>query len=304
MIEWIAKTVNIPEPVQIKIFISAMIIIGIIIIRYLLVRFLISQLSDLNQRYQWRKISLYLAVLAVFACFIPTWLGILESVGTIIGLVSAGLAIALKDPIMNIAGWVFILFRQPFRIGDRIQIGDVTGDVIDIRLFQFSLSEIGNWVDADQSTGRIIHMPNGIVFTQPQANYNWGFYHVWHEIPILLTFESDWKRAKAILTKIVNDHALEITDTAEKQIKAAAKKFRIHYTSLVPEVFTTVKDSGVLLTMRFLCDPLKRRSDEQEIMENVLEEFAKYDNIDFAYPTTRFYDNLGEGKFGTKPKAK
>lgn len=302
MIEWIEKTVNIPEAVQIKIFISTMIIIGIIIIRYLLIRFLISQLSDLNQRYQWRKISLYLAVLAVFAAFIPTWLGILESVGTIIGLVSAGLAIALKDPIMNIAAWIFILFRQPFRIGDRIQIGDVTGDVIDIRLFQFSLSEIGNWVDADQSTGRIIHMPNGIVFTQPQINYNWGFYHIWHEIPILITFESDWKRAKAILTKILNDHALEITDTAEKQIKAAAKKFRIHYTSLIPEVFTTVKDSGVHLTMRFLCDPLKRRSDEQVILENVLEEFAKYDNIDFAYPTTRFYDNLGEGKIGTKPK--
>jgi small-conductance mechanosensitive channel len=145
-------------------------------------------------------------------------------------------------------------------------------------------------------------MPNGIVFTQPQINYNWGFYHIWHEIPILITFEGDWKRAKAILTKILNDHALEITDTAEKQIKAAGKKFRIHYTSLIPEVFTTVKDSGVHLTMRFLCDPLKRRSDEQVILENVLEEFAKYDNIDFAYPTTRFYDNLGEGKIGTKPK--
>ncbi|MCG6915189.1 hypothetical protein LJE86_14865 [bacterium BMS3Abin03] len=88
MIEWIEQTISIPEEIQVKIFISAMIISGVIIIRYLLVRFLISQLSDLNQRYQWRKISLYLAVLAVFAAFIPTWLGILESVGTIIGLVS------------------------------------------------------------------------------------------------------------------------------------------------------------------------------------------------------------------------
>jgi small-conductance mechanosensitive channel len=115
-------------------------------------------------------------VLTVFATFILTWLGILELVRTIIGLVFADLAIALKDPIMNIAAWIFILFRQPFRIKDRIQIGEIIDNVIDIRLFQFSLRKIGNWMDADQSTERIIHIPNGTIFTESQANYNWRFY--------------------------------------------------------------------------------------------------------------------------------
>ena len=68
-----------------------------------------------------------------------------------------------------------------------------------IRIFQFSLIEIGNWGDADQSTGRVIHIPNGIVFTQPQSNYTTGFQHIWHEIPVLVTFESDWKKAKKII---------------------------------------------------------------------------------------------------------
>ena len=84
------------------------------------------------------------------------------------------------------------------------------GDVIDIRLFQFSINEIGNWVDADQSTGRIIHIPNGIVFTEPQANYTAGFQYIWNEIPVLVTFESDWKKAKQILTDIVNHHGVYI----------------------------------------------------------------------------------------------
>ena len=103
------------------------------------------------------------------------WIEAIGQFGAFLGLLTAGLAIALKDPLTNIAGWIFILTRQPFKLGDRVQIGDQAGDVIDIRLFQFTLLEIGNWVNADQSTGRIIHVPNGTVFTQSQANYSTGF---------------------------------------------------------------------------------------------------------------------------------
>ena len=82
------------------------------------------------------------------------------------------------------------------------------------------------------------------------------------------------------------------------------RKYLIFYSKLTPIVYTTIKDSGVLLTMRFLCEPRKRRSTEEIILEEVLEEFNKCDDIDFAYPTTRFYNNLGEGKEGTKPTKK
>ncbi|MGB5529299.1 MAG: mechanosensitive ion channel domain-containing protein [Ignavibacteriaceae bacterium] len=302
MLEWIQSNFGISHDVQLKLFASVLIILIIGSLRIVLVRIFISKIDDLNQRYQWRKISLYLAVFIVLLFLLSTWLGFIGSVGTFLGLVSAGIAIALKDPLVNIVAWFFILVRQPFKVGDRIQIGESSGDVIDIRIFQFSLIEIGNWVDADQSTGRVIHMPNGVVFTQPQFNYTTGFVHIWHEIPMLITFESDWKKAKKILTDVVNKHAMHISQEAEKQIKAAAKKYLIFYTKLTPIVYTTIKDSGVLLTMRFLCEPRKRRSTEELILEEVLEEFHKCDDIDFAYPTTRFYNNLGEGKEGTKPK--
>jgi small-conductance mechanosensitive channel len=193
------------------------------------------------------------------------------------------------------------MIRKPLKVGDRVQIGDVTGDVIDIRIFQFSVIEIGNWVDADQSTGRIIHIPNGIVFNKWQANYTAGFEYIWNEIPVLVTFESDWKKAKEILLEAVNKHAVHLSAEAEKQIKEAAKKFLIFYNKLTPIVYTSVKDCGVMLTMRFLCHVRRRRATDELIWEEVLEQFAKHDDIDFAYPTTRFYDNLGEGKEGTKP---
>ncbi|MFZ0483677.1 MAG: mechanosensitive ion channel domain-containing protein [Desulfobacterales bacterium] len=102
--------------------------------------------------------------------------------------------------------WFFIMSRKPFKVGDRIEIDQITGDVIDIRIFQFSVVEVGNWIDADQSTGRIVQVPNSKVLREALANYQIGFEYIWHEIPVLITFESDWKKAKGLLQKIANDN--------------------------------------------------------------------------------------------------
>jgi small-conductance mechanosensitive channel len=286
---------------QTKIFESLFVILIIVIVQRLVRRFLLGKISDIKIRYQWQKISLYIAVFLIILFLINTWLNIFGSVATFLGLISAGIAIALKDPLVNMVAWLFILIRQPFKVGDRIQIGEIAGDVIDIRLFQFSLNEIGNWVDADQSTGRIIHIPNGKIFTEPQSNYTAGFQYIWHEIPVLLTFESNWKKAKQILTDVVNHHGVQLSQEAEKQIKAAARTFLIFYNKLTPIVYTTVKDSGVLLTLRYMCGPRERRSIEEKIWEDILIKFAECDDIDFAYPTQRFYNNSTEGKKDLKP---
>lgn len=134
---------------------------------------------------------------------IELWSGSFVSFSTYLGLLSAGLAIALKDLVINIAAWGFILTRRPFEVGDRIEIGQISGDVIDQRIFQFTLMEIGNWVKGDQSTGRIIHIPNQQVFTMPLANYNKGFQYIWNELNIVVTFESNWEKAKKLLMKLL-----------------------------------------------------------------------------------------------------
>src|SRR5207247_10961705 len=137
------------------------------------------------------------------------------------GLVSAGSAMALKDPLAQLAGWASILWRRPFEVGDRIEIATHKGDVIDIRLFQFTLNEIGVWVDADQSTGRIVHIPNQLIFTEPAANDDEGFKYIWNEVPVVVTFESNWTKAKEILTAIAFKHAEHLTADAERDLLAA-----------------------------------------------------------------------------------
>ncbi len=258
---------------------------------------------EVKVQYRIRKTIAYITYPLAFLVIGRIWFAGFQAVSTYLGLLSAGLAIALQTPLVNLAGWAFILWRQPFKVGDRIEIGNDRGDVIDQRIFMFSLMEIGNWVDADQSTGRVIHLPNGKIFTDVMANYSQGFQHIWNEIPVLVTFESDWRKAKQLLDDIAQKHGASLTDSAAKKLREAAHKFMIFYSKLTPKVYTTVKDCGVMLTIRYLCEPRKRRGSEQEIWEDILDAFAAHDNIDFAYPTQRFYHNNTEGKPGTRPKA-
>jgi small-conductance mechanosensitive channel len=229
------------------------------------------------------------------------WFQALGSLGTFLGLLSAGIAIALKDPVTDIAAWLFLIWRKPFDIGDRIQLGNSKGDVIDIRVFKFTILEIGNWVDADQSTGRVIHIPNHKVFTEDLANYTSDFEFIWNEMGVLVTFESNWKKAKKILEEVVDENMQEFVEQAREEVKKAEKSYLIQYRYLTPIVYTSVKDSGINLSIRYLSDPRRRRGVSQAIWESVLDRFDEHDDIDFAYPTIRYYDNPTEGKPGTTP---
>jgi small-conductance mechanosensitive channel len=292
---------GISHDVQVRLLISLGIVVVFWLLRFLAVRLVWRRTDDPRTRYLWRKSLTYITVALSFILIVPVWSRSLQSFATFAGLASAGVAIALKDLVANIAGWIFIVVRRPFTLGDRVQIGSTAGDVIDIRIFQFTLMEIGNWVDADQSTGRVVHIPNGKVFTEATANYSKGFYYIWNEIPMLLTFESDWEKAKRILRTIAGKHAEHLSQAAMHRIREASKKYMIYYSVLDPAVYTSVRDSGILLTIRYLCEPRKRRGTEQAIWEEVLREFEAAPDIEFAYPTTRFYDRRAET--GPRPPA-
>jgi small-conductance mechanosensitive channel len=285
-----------------KLFYTIFAIVSFWLIKRLVLAVLLRN-RDVQVQYRIRKTVAYIIYPVTFVVVGNIWFPGFQAISTYLGLLSAGLAIAFQTPLVNLAGWAFILWRHPLKVGDRVQIGNDRGDVIDQRIFMFSLMEIGNWVDADQSTGRVIHIPNGKIFTEVLANYSQGFQYIWNEIPVLVTFESDWRKAKQLLDEIAQQHGASLTDSAARKLREAAKKFMIFYTKLTPKVYTTVKDCGVMLTIRYLCDPRKRRGSEQEIWENILDAFAAHDDIDFAYPTQRFYSNATEGKPGTRPEA-
>lgn len=278
-----------------KVILSLLILLFLWLIRLLILRIVWRQTKNVKTRYQWKRTLSFIIPFVGLILVGSVWVQAFRQFGAFLGLFSAGLAIAFKDPLTNLAGWFFIVFRNPFVVGDRIQIGEQAGDVIDIRLFQFTILEIGNWVDADQSTGRIIHIPNGKVFVEAQFNYSSGFEFIWNEIPVNITFESNWEKAKSILEQIIGEHTVDISKQAEKEIFEASKNYMIYYKHLTPIVYTKVKENGVRLTIRYLCNPRKRRGSENEIWQNILLQFKNHSDIQFAYPTTRFY-KMGEEK--------
>ncbi len=272
-----------------KIFLTLAFIVLLYLFQLLVLRIVWRQTRNIKTRYQWKRTLSFILPFLGLLIIVAIWIQAFQQFGAFLGLFSAGLAIALKDPLTNLAGWFFIVLRHPFSVGDRVQIGENAGDVIDIRLFQFTILEIGNWVDADQSTGRLIHIPNSKVFLEAQANYSTGFNYIWNEIPVTITFESNWEKAKSILSEVIKRHAEHFSKTAEKEIFKASRSYLIYYRHFSPIIYIKVIDFGVKLTMRYLCDPRKRRGSENDIWQDVLTSFSMHKDIELAYPTTRFY---------------
>ncbi|WP_297090195.1 mechanosensitive ion channel family protein [uncultured Draconibacterium sp.] len=287
--DFITDQTGLSADTQHKIVLSFLIIIFLSVIRLLILRVVWRQTDNVKIRYQWKRTLSFVVPFSSVVLIGAVWIQAFEQFGTFLGLFTAGIAIALKEPLTNLAGWFFILFRKPFAVGDRVQVGPHTGDVIDIRLFQFTILEIGNWVEADQSTGRIIHMPNGKVFLEPQANYSSGFEYIWNEIKVNITFESNWEKAQSLLETIISEFSEDIHIKAQKEIQEASKNYMIYYKHLTPIVYTKVMDFGVNLTIRYLCNPRQRRGSENVIWKKVLTAFNQQNDIQFAYPTTRFY---------------
>ena len=282
-----AELLGMDAATQGRVLSSVLVIIILFVLRRALLAVVSRRVEDPTSRYRWAKTSAYTASLIGLAVVIQIWFIALRSLSAFLGLLSAGLAIALRDLVADFAGWLFILFRRPFDLGDRIQIGSHAGDVIDRRIFQFSIMEIGNWVGADQSTGRVIHIPNQRVFLEPLANYSAGFPYLWNELKVLVTLESDWKKAKTLFAEITKEITKDVVAEAQGPRKEGDQRFLIHYRTLTPAVYTSVEESGVLLTVRYLCRPRERRGTSEALWEEILQAVSRTEGIELAYPTQR-----------------
>lgn len=300
LVVWLSKATGASVGLYNLLFSSLACIAVIWTLRWLILQLVWRQTGNLQVSYQWRRISSYAAFMLTVVLVGRVVFEGLHGMATFLGLLTAGLAISLRDPLVNLVGWMLIIWRRPFAVGDRIQIGIHAGDVMDLTISRFTLAEIGNWIHADQITGRIVHIPTGKVFTEPLAIYSRGMHDfIWNEVAVLVTFESNWKRAKDILNEIAVTHAGHLAKPAESKLKEYARDFLVVPIDLTPTVFTTVEESGILLTVRHLCQSRHRRESTQDIWEDVLARFAQCDDIDFAYRTARSYNYAVEGKRGT-----
>jgi len=270
------------NPIYFKIFYSIAITVLILLITKLIKSIIYRKVNDSVKYYSIKQVINYIVGILIIVLNFIIWLDSVSNVATYIGLLSAGIAIALKEVFTNIAGWILLEFRKPFEVSHRIMIGEQKGDVIDKRLFHFTLMEVSSFEDGEQSTGRIIDIPNSFVFTYAIVNYTKGFEYIWNEIKILLSFDSNWRKAKDNLLNIANKDTDITTEKVSKQIKNASKKYMIQYNKFTPIVYMDVKENGIQLTLRYLCEPKRRRITSNKIWEDVLDMIEQFSDIKLA----------------------
>jgi len=227
---------------------TALAIATVYFIGHVVERTLQRSATDLVGKHKIRRAMSWLRAVVFTVALVAIWISGAGQTGVFLGVMGAGIALSLQEVLLCVAGWALIIIKRPFDIGDRIEFSGHVGDVIDIRVFQTSLLEVGNWVGADQSTGRIISVPNSAVFRQLNANYTKGFPFIWNEQTIVVTFESDWKRAKEIILQQAQEESQKIEAEVRRQIETMQSQYAIRYSHLTPIVYTHIADQGVALT--------------------------------------------------------
>ncbi|MDA1027473.1 MAG: mechanosensitive ion channel family protein [Bacteroidetes bacterium] len=260
---------------------------GIVVSAFILVklskRFARSYFDDPEKVYRSSKSARRLAIFLTVVASVIVWSPGFGDFVTLLTVIGAGMAIALREVLLSVAGWARITVYSALKEGDRVEINGIRGDVVDVRMLRTSLMEVGGWVDADQSTGRLVHFPNSWLFEFALFNYTRAFKFIWNELPVVVTFRSDWRAARDIMQKYAQESAQIIEQQARQEIHEVSKEFLVHYSILTPFVYVKIDRDGVELTLRYLCEARKRRGTEHALTEMILDEFKNHPNIELAY---------------------
>jgi small-conductance mechanosensitive channel len=204
-----------------------------------------------------------------------------------LGVAGAGVVLALQDVIASLAGWFAIGLSKLYAVGDRIQVGDTKGDVIDISFLRTTVLEIGNWVSRDLHNGRIARIPNGAVLKGPVFNYSQGFRFVWDEIKVPLTAQSDHRLARKMLLAVAEETVAHFLAEAKPAWKHVTDDYRIENPRLEPTVALAVNGGSLEFTVSYIVDYTERTVMKDRLFTKIAEEIANSKGrLDWASSST------------------
>ncbi|WP_088342249.1 mechanosensitive ion channel family protein [Robiginitalea sediminis] len=232
-------------------------------------------LDDNTTRYRAKKVVRLVSYALILLLALVTFTGKVQYFTLAIGLISAGLAFALQEVILSLAGWVAIFASGLYKPGDRVEINNVKGDVIDIGLTRTTLMEIGEWVHSDNYSGRIVQISNAFVFKGPIRNYSTDFPFVWDEINLPVRYGSDLKRAQELIWDIAQQSLSEYAEYARTQWKVMVQKYLIENANVAPTLSLKLTDNWVEFNLRFVVDYKKRRVTKDSLYRQIHEAIAQ-----------------------------
>jgi small-conductance mechanosensitive channel len=237
--------------------------------------------SDPYVSYYLRKSARYAVLVVVLIVLAVLWQPFAGRIGVVLGLAAAGVAFAMQEVIGALAGWVSILSSRQFRVGDRIQMGGVRGDVLDITPLRTKLLEIGSasggdsWVRARQYTGRLVSISNKAVFSEPVYNSSAAFDYLWEELTLPVPYHEDWQLAERILRE--EAERASASAKAREAMTQMRRRYPVGQADVEPRVFLRATDNWVELSARFVVPVRDARRAKDEMTRRVLLRFAEAD---------------------------
>ncbi len=234
--------------------------------------------DDNETRYRARKLVAFLGYVAAFLLLAGIFSDRFGQLGVALGVAGAGIAFALQEVIASAAGWVAISFGGFYRPGDRVQLGGIRGDVIDIGVLRTTLMECGQWVNGDLYNGRIVRIANSFVFKEPVFNYSADFPFLWDEITVPVRYGSDWEFAREVLGRVVNEVCRDYALQSRVAWDEAVRKYQLEDARIEPLITLAANDNWIEFTARYIVDYRKRRFVKDRLSTRLLEEVDKSGN--------------------------
>jgi len=225
-------------------------------------------------------ISLIIHAVAVLAA-LSVIVGSVSYFITSLGLIGLGITWALQTPILCFTGWILVSLRGYYRVGDRIKVNDIYGDVSQIDFLTTTIWENGStWFTAEQPSGRVITIPNSLLLQTAIYNYTSDFPFVWDEVRVSMSYESDLNFTRNTVMEAARDILGESMIEPIRNYREILKRSSLdHNISDNPEIYLTFADSWVNLHLRYLVSARGKRRIQSDILENILRTFSKPENV-------------------------
>ncbi|HBH60181.1 MAG TPA: transporter [Nitrospiraceae bacterium] len=254
-------------------------------------RYLTGYIKDTDNRYRARKFVTLIGYVTGIILITVIFSDKLGGLTVAFGVAGAGIAFALQEVIASVAGWLAVSAGNFYKTGDRIQLGGIMGDVIDIGILRTTLMECGQWVKADLYNGRIVRVANSFVFKEPVFNYSGDFHFLWDEIVMPVKFGCDYKLAKEIFTRVADEVAGDYARQAKNEWQVMVNKYMIEDAMVEPMITIQVTDNWMEFTIRYIVNYRKRRSTKDVLFTRIIEEIDKTDGrVGIASTTLQLVD--------------
>jgi small-conductance mechanosensitive channel len=268
------------EPFMDIINIIIFIIVAFIVFNIILKLIKRSLLKKVRRKKQISNVIVFLDLLKfLFIIFLiiiafSVYYGNLGEIGFIAGLLTVAIGWALQKPISGVVAWLIIISRRPFKIGDRIIISNVIGEITNISMTHIFLNEVGGTILGEEESGRTVMIPTSVIFEEQVVNYTEKDDYILDEVTTNITYESNLEKAEKLIIKSVGKIIKPLWEKIPKKIKKE------------PHIRLKFKESGIDVTVRYNSITDGRNEISTDITREIFKRIRETDDVEIAYPHT------------------